>query len=64
MSEYFVLDAVRFMDTIDDDWGTRVGDAVGTLDSCNDGGIDKDAVGAGVRDDEKVSYKYTLPLLL
>ena len=35
---------------------------VGILDSCNDGGRDEDAVGAGVEDDEKVSYKYTLPL--
>ena len=40
--------------------GEDVGDVVGVLDSCNDGGSDKDAVGAGVEDDEKVSYKYTL----
>ena len=42
--------------------GENVGDVVGVLDSCKDGGSDKDEVGAGVEDDEKVSYKYTLPL--
>ena len=44
--------------------GANVGNVVGVIDSCNDGGSDEDAVGAGVEDDEKVSYKYTLPLSL
>ena len=46
--------------------GENVGNVVGVLDSCNDGGSDVDAVGAGVYgivgDDKKVSYKSTLPL--
>ena len=46
--------------------GEIVGDPVGVLDSCSDGGSDEDAVGARVYgivgDDKKVSYKYTLPL--